>query len=88
MSAAKVLPLQNGMEPEVNVKRAILTQKRDQLKAQGYEHAVNAELAELLGDKAGAEDSGKKSKQCYAAARKCAAMLAELPPEPEAEKSE
>lgn len=88
MSAAKVLQMQNGMEPDTNVKRHILTQMRDQFKAKGYEHSITAELAELLGDKAGAESSTKQSKQCYAAARKVVEKIAALPPEPEADKAE
>lgn len=85
MSAAKVLPLAASQEPETNVKRAILKQKRDQLRAQGYEFSINAELAEMLGDKASAEKAQKDSRASYAAAKKCDALLADLGPEPEAE---
>lgn len=85
------------MEPTVDMKREILTQKRDQLRAQGYEHSLNAVCNEVQLRTAETEQEktelrraiqlGKKfSRQKYDAAAELDRMLKELPePEPEAD---
>lgn len=83
-------------EPDLEVRRHILTQKGKQLRAQAFEMALNAEL--VSAQMAAAEPSPSErqrfikeiekqkaqSRQIYAAADRCEQMLAELP-EPEQE---
>lgn len=83
------------MEPTIEMKREILTAKRDQLRAQGYEHSLNAVCNEMQLRTADSEQEkaelrraiqlGKKfSRQKYDAAAELDRMLKELP-EPVAE---
>ena len=75
--------------PTIAVQRALLTQKRDQFRALGFEceldaetlaaqHAPNAaELVEQI------TNVRRKAANCYASARRLDVMLAELPPDSE-----
>lgn len=80
------------MEPELNVQREILERKRDLLRAQAFEHELNAICNEAQTSLAGLEEkrdlvkaivqNKKNAKQLYAAARALQKKLDELP-EPE-----
>lgn len=72
---------QNGYpkhEPVADVKRQILTAKRDQFRSQGYQYTIAEKVADRIGDKAQAAQARKLSQQAYEGARVCDEELAAL----------
>lgn len=82
---AKSTATQSDPEPDLEVKRRILTQKVATFRAQAYENTVNAEVAEVIGQDR--KEFEQRAKKLYSAARKAQEMLDELP-EPEEEEPE
>lgn len=71
-------------QPTPEVMREILTAKRDQFRAQGYDAAIAERIALAIGDQKQADAAKRKSGQAYQAAKVCDDELAALEGEPRA----